>query len=594
MKKIIISALALLAAIAVNANPVGIQKARKVAGLRLDVQETALREVPTGQSDPAYYIFNRQGGGFAIISADDCLTPVLGYSDRGGIDPDRIPENMKFWLGQVSAAATEIREIGYKPLRSTLEEWECPVRPQTKAGGSRLLELPKWYQEAPYNYYCPRIKGESGQSMTGCVATAISMVMRYHEWPPCGTGTLPDYHMYYEGSNYTGYYYLPGHELGHEYKWSLMPFADVSVTSSSYTPSEGEKQIAWLMYDCGIMMQAGYSYDGTGAISQYIPGRMHEYMHYKRASYVAKDNYQGDWVALLKAQIDRGLPVIYGADDSSQGGHQFLVCGYDESDRLYVNWGWAGSSDGYYAISSFVPKSSGLRFTSNHDAIINLEPDRSFVPVPVEQEEPEVVVPSKSNGPDEPEYDVPSTTYLQADAYSNNEYYGLEVYSGQISAGSTFSMTAGVLKNPTNVRYTGYYRFDQCSYDGTFIGTLGYYKKNGSITTFYVNGGRTYAITSGQSCKASFPISLGDKIILSTSTTNNASSTWTQVPWAKDGYTLGEYPMINMAFIDPVSRNDVVNTAEFFLEYNVSDLGNAVRAEIDYEDGSSEIIILEL
>lgn len=111
MKKIIISALALLAAIVVNANPVGIQKARKVAGLRLGAPESVLREVPTGQSDPAYYFFNKQGGGFAIIAADDCLTPILGYSDKGSIDPARIPENMKFWLGQVSAAAREIREI---------------------------------------------------------------------------------------------------------------------------------------------------------------------------------------------------------------------------------------------------------------------------------------------------------------------------------------------------------------------------------------------------------------------------------------------------------------------------------------------------
>lgn len=600
MKKSILVFAALCSAALVQASPVSMQQARKVAGLRLGAPESTLSAVIDSRaiisisstSEAPFYIFNNPGGGFAIISGDDCLTPVLGYSLTGTLDPQRLPSNMKFWLGQVSSAVQQARIQAVKPDAAVLQQWENPVPPATRAGEGKLLVLPTWYQEIPYNHYCPKISGEDGQSMTGCVATAISMVMRYHEWPPCGNGTLPDYEMLYEGEKSDSYYHIPGHSLGHEYKWSMMPFADVSSSSSSYTPTEGEKQIAWLMYDCGIMMEAMYSYDGTGAYSQYIPSRMQKYMYYKKASFVTKDTYTGDWVSLIKSQIDKDLPVIYGANDSSQGGHQFVVCGYDSGNKLYVNWGWGGTADGYYAVSSFVPKDSGFRFTLDHDAIVNLEPDRSYTPVPVEQEEPQVIVPAKSDGPQEPDVDIPSSLYLRADYYKDDIYLGVYLYEGTISRGATFKMDAGVLNNPTSTRYTGYFRFDQCSYDGTLIGTLGTYKKSGKVATLYVNSKNTYYVAA-TSCTASFDISLGDKIILSTST-SNASGSWSQVPWVDDGTTIGEYPMIPMNFINPETRSSIVNGIGDYIECSIESSGNAIRAELDNEDGSTEIILLEL
>ena len=600
MKRLLTITAAICAATLLSAAPVGLQQARKVASLRLGAAESSLTAVLDSRatvslnstSDAPYYIFNNPTGGFAIIAGDDCLSPVLGYSLSGRLDPSRMPSNMKYWLGEVSSAVQYIRHNSIKPRLQTLVEWENPVLPETKADEGKLLTLATWYQEAPYNYYCPRIPEDDGQSMTGCVATAIAMIMHYHEWPPCGNGTLPDYEMSYEGNSYSGYYHIPGHALGHEYKWSVMPTADVSTDQASYVPTEGEKQVAWLMYDCGIMMQALYSYDGTGAYSQYIPSRLHKYMYYKKASYVSKDTYTGDWITLIKDQIDRGLPVIYGADDPTQGGHQFVVCGYDPANRLYVNWGWGGSGNGYYALSSFIPKEMGLRFTQNHDAIVNLEPDRSYTPVPEYQEEPMAIVPAKSDGPEEPATDTPSTLYLKGDYYNDDVYLGVYLSEGNITRGATFKMDAGVLFNPTSSRYTGYFRFDQCSYEGSFIGTLGTYKKSGKVSTMYINSKKTYYVAP-TSCTASFDIALGDKIILSTST-SNASGSWTQVPWVDDIYTIGEYPMIPMNFINPVTHDSIVNGVKDYIECEILPAEGSVRAELEMEDGSTEIILLEL
>lgn len=46
------------------------------------------------------YAFNREGGGYVIASADERTLPVLGYSDSGSIDWDRMPANMQAWLKQ--------------------------------------------------------------------------------------------------------------------------------------------------------------------------------------------------------------------------------------------------------------------------------------------------------------------------------------------------------------------------------------------------------------------------------------------------------------------------------------------------------------
>ena len=367
MKKFLIIAAALAAmSFCSFASPVSLRKARTTAeeffgtsissprlvlGARSSVSLSSL-------SEPAYYIFNNDGGGFVIVSGDDALDPVLAYSRTGRIDSERMPENMLFWLEQVRAAVQLLRKYN---VTASIRESISPKRPLTRAGGEEggaFLEVPEWTQENPYNWFCPTIAPyESERSITGCVATSMSMVMRFHQWPPCGKGTLPDYNMEYYPSNSSKTVMVPlaGHALGHEYKWSIMPMEDF-YNETETNPTEGQRQVAWLMYDCGIMVQASYSSEGTAAYSTSIAGNLIEHMYYKPgAKYVMKSNYSSeDWVNLIKDQIDRGLPVIYGAD-SEVGGHQFVVHGYDAENNLYVNWGWGGNYNGYFDIDYFYP-----------------------------------------------------------------------------------------------------------------------------------------------------------------------------------------------------------------------------------------------
>ena len=63
-----------------------------------------------------------------------------------------------------------------------------------------------------------------------------------------------------------------------------------------------------------------------------------------------KINYtDDDWYNLIKDQLDNGWPVIYRAYAENDGpGHAWNVDGYQEGGYLHCNWGWGGSSNGYF------------------------------------------------------------------------------------------------------------------------------------------------------------------------------------------------------------------------------------------------------
>ena len=65
-----------------------------------------------------------------------------------------------------------------------------------------------------------------------------------------------------------------------------------------------------------------------------------------------------------------------GGEDSNGGGHEFVCSGRDANNKFYINWGWEGSGNGYYALSSLKPTGTSYNFSSNLDALIGLEPNK--------------------------------------------------------------------------------------------------------------------------------------------------------------------------------------------------------------------------
>ena len=139
--------------------------------------------------DPTFYVFNNPDGeGFVIVSGDDRVRSVIGYSYEGNIPAaDEIPAPMQDYLlgidEEIKWARTNLTSSN-KNLKATLDE----------TGGTQKVywETPSWGQNAPFNNLCPIVKdildpeknivGEAS-TKTGCVPTAFASVMRFHKWP---------------------------------------------------------------------------------------------------------------------------------------------------------------------------------------------------------------------------------------------------------------------------------------------------------------------------------------------------------------------------------------------------------------------------
>lgn len=310
-------------------------------------------------AEPAFYIFNRTDvPGFVIIAGDDSVSPVIGYSFENGFGKSEMPSNLRYWLEGVRGMILQSRAAG------------APAVDQTPMLGEVVkdLETADWDQGDPYNRECPTYGGQ--KAVTGCVATAAAIVCQYHNWPLTGNGTTPAYLAKLHSIS------VPARELG-SYNYDLMP----KVYKSGYSEAEAA-EVARLMADLGAAVRANYGIggntdSGTGAFTSDQLKAMVTYMRYNKSAYLAlRDGYTDEeWKRLLKTEIDANRPVLYSAQ-SSAGGHAFVMDGYTDDGMFCFNWGWSGSANGAYSINNMAPSGSSYSFTRDHEAIIDLWPDK--------------------------------------------------------------------------------------------------------------------------------------------------------------------------------------------------------------------------
>ena len=356
MKKYVMTLLALVFGLGmVNANPVTSSQAKYVgqqfvqANFELTRQSSDLSLVYTGTSfrgETCFYVFNVGDKGFVIVSADDYFRPVLGYSEEGVFPVNNMPDGLSYLLNSIIEGRTG-RTGNATP--EVAAEWDLVTSTgclMSKTGGREVpnLVVTKWDQDSPYNYYAPQASsGPGGRCYAGCVATAMSQIMKYWNHPLQGTGSLT-----YNSGGSQGYPYYPGltADFGATtYDWDNMP-----VSLSNHSPQEQIEAVATLMYHCGVSVRMNYAPDGSGANSQDVPGAISNYFSYTSQS-VRRDRGQfshADWDRMIKEQLEMGWPVYYSGCAEGDGGcHAFVCDGFNKAGLFHWNFGWGGTGDTY-------------------------------------------------------------------------------------------------------------------------------------------------------------------------------------------------------------------------------------------------------
>ena len=363
MKKLYVFVLSVIAVLAANAEPVSrseaLQKARQfMPGKQFNANQAFSRSKRVMADKEPFYIFNAEEGGFVIISGDDRTVPVIGYSEKGQLLQDDMPDNLRNWLD------------GYAEQLQAIENGEAtPALPRsakvTRGVSAKPAIAPliktTWNQSVPYNLKVPSLDYEyEGKKytlpcVTGCVATALAQVMYYYRWPL----TCPALDAYTTSSKGIEVPALPATT----FQWDKM-----QLTYAGNETGDPANSVAELMRYVGQANEMDYNISSNGGSGAYIhQDVMFNTFGYSRNMYSAyRYEYSTvEWENLIYQELAAGRPVLYsgtsydaGADKF--GGHQFICDGYDGNGLFHMNWGWGGQSDSYFVLSIANPHSKGI------------------------------------------------------------------------------------------------------------------------------------------------------------------------------------------------------------------------------------------
>ncbi|MDE6002506.1 MAG: C10 family peptidase [Prevotella sp.] len=332
-------------------------------------------------ASPSYYVFSAGANrGFTIVSGDDRLPAIVGYTESGDFDANQLPTNLVSFMQAYqdfadNATDEQIAEIATWRAQAAAHE---AVEPFMKE---------KWNQTAPYNNWCPVYKSQ--RCVTGCVATAVAQILHYYsdKHPTDLQANIPAYTSIIQivetdGQTYTYKNDMPAIAAGEKYDWENM--------QNVYTGSEIDtlkNAVAKLMLHVGCAVEMKYSPSSSAASA--TPETFTKYfgMDKELVSYYALADYQiAEWDHMLYKEIAAKRPVYYNGKTTSNSGHAFVIHGYDDG-FYYVNWGWGGYSDGYFDITILNPHNTTSAGASSTDdgysmsngMIIGIQPDNGVV-----------------------------------------------------------------------------------------------------------------------------------------------------------------------------------------------------------------------
>ena len=330
---------------------------------------------------------NYKDDGFIILSADNRIVPIQAFSLTGKfpielMESKELPSGLLDWFAESSEIINEIRALDEEQAESVAQLWNsCEIQkimgliePEDncgennggggggnyqstmvdnlshRGGGCRVTTVgpllqTSWGQMDAYNDKSPLMSGcllEDGRAVTGCVATAMAQVMKYHEFPT-------------------------------SYDWDAMPDHSGSMETSK------------LMRDIGDAVNMQWGCFVSGAPVTEIQDSFGDDFGYSSStayndfSENLSVNDQG--LGILKSEINQNRPVILGGVDSQiRSGHAWVCDGYREIPAcmyqflfLHMNWGWNNESiNTWYNFDRWTPNSYNYSYSSAREMVYNI------------------------------------------------------------------------------------------------------------------------------------------------------------------------------------------------------------------------------
>lgn len=397
--RLLLFAGSLLIPIVVMAGPRSFQQAKAIAekqaallGVTIDqkAMTKARKQGSKGEinlSQESYYVFpNANSKGFTIVSGDDRLPEIVGYSSQGSYDENNLPEGFISFMKAYQNLYNKVNLGDAEALKNLAEIKAWRNKKNASAASTSavapLLGNIEWDQTSPYNNMCPRYDSVH-VAATGCVATAMAQLMAYYKYPKQLKADIPGYVNRWNGIPME----IPTitREEG-VYDWdNMLP----KYNKEANATQQQKDAVAKLMYHCGAAVQMNYGPESAAAVSATKLAKYFGYdadlmMDLSRSSFTLDK-----WMQIIDTELAAGRPVLYGGQ-ASDGGHQFICDGKDGEGLYHINWGWSGSQNGYFDLSLLNPEKGGTgsgNSTEGYNRLcsmtIGIAPDNGVVDAPL-------------------------------------------------------------------------------------------------------------------------------------------------------------------------------------------------------------------
>lgn len=397
--RLLLFAGSLLMPMVVMAGPRSFQQAKAIAekqaallGVTIDqkAMTKARKQGDKGEmnlSQESYYVFpNANSKGFTIVSGDDRLPEIVGYSSQGSYDENNFPEGFISFMKAYQNLYNKVNLGDAEALKNLAEIKAWRNKKNASAASTSavapLLGNIEWDQTSPYNNMCPKYDSVH-VAATGCVATAMAQVMAYYKYPKQLKADIPGYVNRWNGIP------MEVPTITREegiYDWdNMLP----KYNKEANATQQQKDAVAKLMYHCGAAVRMSYGPESGASVSASKLAKYFGYdadlmMDLNRSTFTLDK-----WMQIIDTELAAGRPVLY-SGQASDGGHQFICDGKDGEGLYHINWGWSGSQNGYFDLSLLNPEKGGTgsgNSTEGYNRLcsmtIGIAPDNGVVDAPL-------------------------------------------------------------------------------------------------------------------------------------------------------------------------------------------------------------------
>ncbi len=266
----------------------------------------------SGVAKPVF-VYQKQNDGFVVISRQNNGYNIVGYADKGNFHADSMPPQLlallRFYEDSLNISDPDLNNI---------KRANPVVEPLLDAYGVMLNQFDH---------------EEAGNCPTGCVATAVAQIMKYHSIqrgiPITGSGS----HCYNDGI----------------YGEICADFEGIEYSSDEL-----------LSFHAGVSMEMQYCGSPYGSIPNRDFSRgLDEHFSYYTINTLEEDFY-------MRNELENQRP-FYAAIYGVPTGHAVVIDGYDDRGFYHVNFGWGGYFNGYFLLNANKMISPGgvHRFSTN-------------------------------------------------------------------------------------------------------------------------------------------------------------------------------------------------------------------------------------